>query len=1080
MKKSIKQTAAMVLAVATTAGVAGGAALTNDAVYTSAGTQKVAYAEQAVNGYLTISNYAKTVKLFNPFTLPTALLDGTTEVENFTVTTPTGETFNQEDPRISNKQFTVTELGTYKIAYTSGTYVGEVTFEVVADEYNIAIEQNSTSVLPNKVAVDFVGDLYVPEWNINDLTAEELEEKDISVVMTLTTPDAEAEPQTIGADRKITFAEGDLEVGYYIVSYTAYQTVGGQEIYLASTQVEFQAVDAEVYENEFDLVVSYSSEKPATVNVGKTVKLPAVTAKNKTTNESVPVTYEVKVYRNSSDEAITDPEVATLEKVDGVYEFTAKQIGGSYRVEYIVKDALGNQPQQAASFIIDNVVDNLAPTPIVVGAYDIANAAGLKDESHALKSIFGMNDNGVYIKAMYAEDLGTKDYADYTFERRIENSSREEIYKHVGDANKEIVFNYTGDALDAEKYITVSQDEKKLSDGTYYVYYTVTDAQNNKQSVSYKFVVDDDFDWKGENDNEIKPTVEFNDTFYSSMEAGEKITFGKVTASDEKDARPLTEVFYQYKVGGTYQEAVILELNEDDKYVIYTKNNEEAKEAGVVVPEGVEAVKITAKATNDGGKFTEVSEEIEIYSEKTGEATPTIYSVGTVTNNLVQGQEIQIPEVVFQDGADDLNGLNASITVTCKTADGETISYEARNAVAIRTGNYYYYSGAKFVAATAGEYQVAVKATDAAGNVVIKFFNYTVNSANYTAALRFANLGLSDTDMELGDTYKLVIAQITGENSGDYTYEVRCVEGPTGAYLTNSEFKPTKVGTYKLRYVMLKKADATEVESEAKEFTITVKDTKGPQLNLQWMSEGKVIRPAYAKGTKLLLPKFSASDVSGIDTEKSNINISSNKTNKTIKYKDMNGKDKNDVPNMEYTFNYNAEYTITYTAYDLEGNSSKIVKTIKIGDLVAPVLVVDDDITNNIELKLNSEFTIDLSESAKYITAHDEKDTELTKADVRVELWLAGVKQDKVASTDTSVTYKFDKAGEYELKFILEDDANNKTEVVKTLTIKEETKESMSTQEKIGAILIAVSVVVLAGVVVYFIVSKRKMDKIYK
>ena len=260
MKKSIKQTAAVVLAVATTAGVAGGAAFTNDAVYTSEGTQKVAYADQAVNGYLTISNYEKTVNLFSPFTLPTAKLDGTIDVTDFTVTTPTGATFNQSSDKISDNSFIVDELGTYKIAYTSGTYVGEVTFEVVSKEYNIIIEQNSSSVLPNKVAVDFVGDLYVPEWKINDLTAEELQSAGISVVMTLTTPNAEEVPQTIGADRKITFEEGDLETGYYIVSYTAYQTVGDQEIYLASTQVEFQAVDADIYENKFDLVVSYSSE----------------------------------------------------------------------------------------------------------------------------------------------------------------------------------------------------------------------------------------------------------------------------------------------------------------------------------------------------------------------------------------------------------------------------------------------------------------------------------------------------------------------------------------------------------------------------------------------------------------------------------------------------------------------------------------------------------------------------------------------------------------------------------------------------------------------------------------------------
>ena len=51
------------------------------------------------------------------------------------------------------------------------------------------------------------------------------------------------------------------------------------------------------------------------------------------------------------------------------------------------------------------------------------------------------------------------------------------------------------------------------------------------------------------------------------------------------------------------------------------------------------------------------------------------------------------------------------------------------------------------------------------------------------------------------------------------------------------------------------------------------------------------ILDAYAKGTKITLPTFSASDLSGIDTTKSNIVITcdskSGTTTKTIKFVDM-------------------------------------------------------------------------------------------------------------------------------------------------------------------------------------------------
>ena len=71
-------------------------------------------------------------------------------------------------------------------------------------------------------------------------------------------------------------------------------------------------------------------------------------------------------------------------------------------------------------------------------------------------------------------------------------------------------------------------------------------------------------------------------------------------------------------------------------------------------------------------------------------------------------------------------------------------------------------------------------------------------------------------------------------------------------------------------------------------------------------------------------------------------------------------------------------------------------------------------------------------------------------------------------------------AGEYELRFSVKDDAGIETTQTKTFTISAEAGSTMTTTEAVGTILIVISVVVLAGVVVYFIVSKRKMDKLYR
>ena len=1106
MKKSIKRTAAAILAVATTAGVAGSTVLSLQTTNNAKGTHNVVNADTttANNNTLVISSYEKVVKLGAEFTMPTAKFYGVggaeTTLTEYTVTTPTGATFTQEN--VLEGKFKVDEIGEYTITYVKDDYKGEVTFEVETSTYSVNLVENNANILPKKLAVKdkngnaFTGELNVPTCKVTDENGEEV---DAIVEIKVTKPNFTT--QDITETKKIVFnSENPIEEGYYIVTYTAYSKNGEEkDSYLGEVKTEFTVVSADSYKNDYDLTIVYESEKPKSVNVGKTVELPVVTAKNGT--EVVPVYYEVKVFKNGSKDAVlestsvgnTDKKVITKND-KGVYEFTADEVGVYYRVEYTVKDALGNTKK--AEFNIDTVEDTLNPTPMIVDAYntDADTLKTLKNKDYALKSMFGQIDGvqeDVVIKAIYAEDLGTFNYSDFKFERRIENSSRELVYKNdtFEDACKEIVFNHTGDDLDNAKYITVPAETATLKDGYYYVYYTVTDANNNKATVSYKFTVDKNFDWKDSSSNDIKPTVKFNDTFYSSIELGEKVEFGAVTASDEKDDRLETQVYYTYTINGVEGEEKILELNDNGKYVIDT---------AVMKNEANRPTKLTiyAKAINDGGKETVERKEITLNSEVLGTSIPSVYDVDDAeySYNYVQGDKIVIPTIKFKDGEDGVDSLNTEIKVKCTTADDKVINYTAQNAMAIKVGGYLVYSNASFVAATAGNYQVAIKVTDAAGNAVVKFFNYTVTDASYTGALRFEDMGISENnELELGDTFKLQVAKITGENANLYDYYVVCTESPKDPKVLNkSEFKPGAIGTYKLKYVMYEIANPENVvEDESFEFNITVKDSTGPVINVVWETERvnddttrQSIQAAYDKGTKILIPKFSASDLSGIDTEKSTIVISSKSTTRTIKYSEMNqkyadGKTGSTQDTMFYSFNNDAEYTVTYTAYDKEGNSSSKTYTIKIGDLVAPTLTVSDKIVNS-TYKSGETITIDLEDTRDYINVYDLK-TNLSKKDVKVQLYLNGTEIKKADTSDeTKYIFKLSDAGEYELRFTATDDAGLSTTVTKTFTIQDKEGSKMTSTEVIGTVLIVVSVAVLAGVVVYFIVSKKKMDKLYK
>ncbi|MBQ7885204.1 MAG: hypothetical protein IJ318_03840 [Clostridia bacterium] len=1099
MKKSLKRTAAVVLAVATTAGVASTSAATLNNVYGDNNVKSVVHADSTENykNTLQIANsnqYKKTVKLNETFEVPAAKVIDATGAEQdatFEVTTPSGD-------KITSSSFKVTEIGAYTITYTYGNYVGELTFVSEMTTYSVELLSNNANLLPSKVAVEdadgnaFKGSFNVPEYKVVD---EDGDVVDAIVDITLQTPSYAT--SDISTSKVVDFNTIDIEEGYYIITYTAYKNNSGVKgDYLAETKTEFNAVSATSYENEHELTLVYSSEKPNSVNVGKTVELPAITAK--AGNEAVPVYYTVEVYKNGSTTPIastakvnnTDTLIITKNE-DGVYEFTADEVGVYYRVVYTVRDAFGELNQKQTEFNIETVEDTLDPTPIVVDAYDAADAdalKALKNKDYALKTTFGAEP--VIIKAIYAEDLGTFDYADYTFERKIENSSREEIYKSTNkeDACKEIVFNDDTTTYDASKYIVIDKDEVTLKDGYYYVYYTVTDAHGNKKSVQYKITIDSNFDWIDNSTSlELKPTVEFNDTFFSSVELGEKIEFSNITASDANDARLETKVYYKYDVAGA--EETTLELNDEGKFVIDTSS----------APTGATKVTIYAKAINDGGKETVIEEEIDLKSPNYGTVKPTIIDVVEETGysyTYQQGARIVIPKVIFADetttDGTGVDALNASVSVKCTDAQGVVTNYTAQDIWSIKIGDALYVSNAQFTAATAGTYQVAVKVVDAAGNVLVKFFEYTVTDAAYTGSLRFANLGITDTTLELDGAYKLTQAQIVGTNADKYDYYVTCKTAAGDYELNKSEFKPKAIGEYKLQYVMYEKANINNIVSEETfDFTITVKDTKGPKINVNWetellndTAEKQTILPAYAKGTKILVPTFSASDTSGIDAEKSTIVISSSKTTRTIKMSDMLAEYKNGLNSksglMYYTFANDAEYTITYTAYDKQGNSNSVTKTIKIGDLVAPTLVVSDKIAET-TYSVGDTITIDLADTKNYITVADSKTTDLEKSDVKVTLFVNGTEVKKnTASTSTKYIFDLTEAGEYELKFSVTDDAGLTTTEVKTFTITSQARDGMSSTEVVGTVLIVVSVVVLAGVVVYFIVSKRKMDKLYK
>ncbi len=179
----------------------------------------------------------------------------------------------------------------------------------------------------------------------------------------------------------------------------------------------------------------------------------------------------------------------------------------------------------------------------------------------------------------------------------------------------------------------------------------------------------------------------------------------------------------------------------------------------------------------------------------------------------------------------------------------------------------------------------------------------------------------------------------------------------------------------------------------------------------------------------------------------------------------------------EFTTDKDATYTINYTVYDKSGHRTSKDYKVVVGDAIPP------------EFKFLKENIV--KETYKLEEVSGKKRLEINLNDI--EVYDSGVKidavpevtlylgDDKIEEEDNLdskiLTFELKQTGNYTLTFTVTDTAGNKTTYEKKFTVEEKTQDAQMVYQTVGTILIVVSVVVLAGVIIYFIVSKVKLDK---
>lgn len=1049
---------------------------------------------------------------------------------NVVVKNPYGKTiYNGQDVVLEDTDVLFATAGKYTVVFTDSTDSTNSVELVVdvkgsTDGASIKFADNDIKILPS-VVNPAIGTLNLPEPTVVDKDGETIENATIEVSVKF-----DGQAVTVANNAFAFVKDGDVyKDGTYKITYK--YKVGNSVLATKTVTVEAKSSIAYNNEEEYKLGYDFDTTKPTSAEIGKETKLPSVTGKNTVTGDKVEVYYNVTA-TVTVDNQTTDAS-SMIEFKDGNFYFTPVK-DGNYTIKYQVKDVYGNIANPTSNeFEIKDVKDTTSPTSMAVLPYTVDQNGNIVGDYTVANELIVSNTirQNIMLMPIWATD-NANEYVqnNLTLYRTIKNASGTEIFNEktalTGNfANKVLVFNSTFsqadfDALqdeDATPFeIKVNGETKALKksevkivsfagenatitkDGTYTALYVSNDkAGNGVNTKKFTIVVDNDFA------DTTAPTVKFAENLPTSMFLEDEITFANPTATDNKDTRLTTFLTFQVKISGAYlsvensAEYGNLEFDNEEDNFTFTLNNAKSDINTVT------NVKITASSYDDKNNLGSKEQEIKVFN--TGDtAQTTIASFNINVNDdadYVQGNILNLPTVVYND--DIVDFVNVKITV-----ENNGTFFTAYNANVERDGNDLTVSGATFTASLAGTYKITYTTVDAGNNITAKVFYYTVDEDLSNIEPNFVGLGsgINGGKAEKGEEVKLPTPSVdTKSTSLTATWQVKVIEGPANYDLVGNErFTPNAVGTYKLQYVAVvtnpSVTDPTApgyynktIESEV--FTIEVTDTTAPEfvdfIDIEEFFENAVTAhpstagDTLAVGTKLDLP-MPAFDADDIDLSKSYVTFANSSTSTKIYL------DKEDELEQK-TFSKNDTYTITYTLFDIYGNSSSKSVKVDVGDVKAPVLTIDENLIKE-TYNVKDEVKIDLSKikavdaiDGDLIIYHETEKTYSIKEDASIKITLKNTTTgntvtNKLTSTDSDLRFAYDitEAGEYTLTIEVGDTSSKvATNSDFSFTVSSEDGAAINVEQVLSVVLVVVAVLLLGGVVTYFVLTRKSFDKKY-
>lgn len=925
--------------------------------------------------------------------------------------------------------------------------------------------------------------------------------------------------------------DGDFDIlvmnpesnGTYTISYK--YLVDGKLV--AYTQ---KTIKADLnYDNDFEFTYNYNSNIPESAEIGVATKLPTIIAKNITTQKDD----QVEVYYTVKAELVTgttityelgdENDVITFK--DGAYYFTPIK-DGDYVITYTVKNFFGKTASvSSTSFEIEGVKDSIAPVPVVVMPYTEADFEdGVLNYVEATEALANnQKPENIFVFPIYATDAANGIVEDnLTLYRTIKDTTGTIIFdesvdmpeddKDLNVNGKILVFNSTivdfetkgdGDTVFTVYLKGVSYEIKKsevyivpddalnkvIGSKTYTISYVAEDKSKHTSKATQPFPIALSADFL----DEEAPVVTFSENLPTAIMLDEEVKFIAPTASDNKDSRLSVYLTYITTTGGV--DSAEIRADAEDSIITYDKDTNYYKFK--VTDNEVSQIKIIASSRDNSGNIGNAEQTVLVLrTGDTGITTIDSIDANIVQNNergYIQGNEILLPTVVYND--DLVDYLNVEITI-----ENDGVLINSYDASIIRSGETLTLSNAKFFANLKGDYVITYISTDAGNNKTILVFNLLISTNPEDIIVEFTGLDtqINGGKAERNETIKLPIPNLVYDETElelvDGSYKVVITGLANYELYSNYLFKPKKPGTYYIKYIAdFKVIDSPEFPFETVEsrtFQIEVTDTIAPEIE-NLVEIGNFFDELNAEGVEpntvlnIRPPYCNADD---LDLEASYVKVSTTTASSYTIY--LNEIDELTDFNK---FTRNDTYTISYVLIDKYDNETQKTFQLNVGDCEPPVFTGLEDLFES-EYALNEEIIVDLSK----ITVKDEVDGEIliyneddntysVLENASFTITIKNVQTGDVVKNDLEIDnddlrfqFTIKTAGEYKVTIEAKDTAGQTATEELTFIVAADNNAGMTAEEILGTILIIVSLLLLGGVITYFVVSKKKLENKYK